>query len=175
MPVETNDYNYLIEKFGEDVIEDRYEHMEKRALAFIQKSNLTDEVYLNHNILNIVILDYFADLARLKDFEGIERTNKNKITAFMSYWWLRRKPLQIKKDGLTDAELVYINEKFISTLIAKDFMSGDFNKTMSNKQCKKCLEHIYYHLKYRIYTAQTLELMLMSADTGVEIGKMKEQ
>lgn len=165
-------YNYLLTKFEEKVIKERYNYMEQRATAFIKKSNLEKDVYLNHNSLNVVILDYFADLARLKDFEGIERTNKNKITAFMSYWWLRRKPIQIKTDGIENEDLVYINEKFISTLISKDFMYTNTKKTMSNDQCDKCLEHIYYHLKYRVYTAQTLELMLMAADTGIEIGKL---
>ena len=171
MSKEDNSYKYLIEKFGEDVIKKRYDYMEERALAFIKKSELENDVYLNHKILDAVILDYFADLERLKDFEGIEHANKNKITAFMSYWWLKRKPLQIR-NNIDKEELVYINEKFISTLISKDFMAINSSKTMSNKQCEKCVQHIFYHLKYRAYTAQTLELMLMAADTGIEIGKL---
>ena len=174
MPRKEYDYKYLIEKFGEKVIKDRYNFMEKRANAFVKECKLENKVFLNHNIMNVVVLDYFADLARLKEFEGIERTNKNKITAFMSYWWLRRKPLQLKIDDLGDEDLVYINEKFISTLITKDFMYYNSKKVMSNEQCDKCIEHLFYHLKYRIYTAQTLELMLMAADTGIEIGKMEQ-
>ena len=172
MPRKEYDYKYLIEKFGESVIKERYGYMEQRANSFIKKCELDDEAFLNHNILNVVVLDYFADLARLKEFEGIERTNKNKITAFMSYWWLRRKPIQLKTDNLDNEELVYINEKFISTLITKDFMYANSSKLMSNEQCDKCIEHLFYHLKYRVYTAQTLELMLMAADTGIEIGKI---
>ena len=163
-------YEYLIDQFGEQTIKDRYSSMEKRALAFIEENKLTEKVALNHNILNVVILDYFADLARMKDFEGIERANKNKITSFMAYWWLRRQPLQLMIDDVNQEELVYINEKFMTTFIAKDFMFLD-NKAMNSEKCKKCLKHIYYHLKYRVYTAQTLELMLMAADTGIEIGK----
>ena len=60
----------------------------------------------------------------------------------------------------------------MSTLISKDFMYTNKKKTMSNDQCDKCLEHIYYHLKYRVYTAQNIELMLIAADTGIEIGKL---
>lgn len=175
------DYKYLIKRFttdenkGEDIIKARYVSMEKRALAFLAESKLENSVYLHHGILNIVMLDYFADIARLKDFEdGLERTNKNKITAYMSYWWLRRKPLQVIQE--VDAEyqnkdIPYINEKFIATLIAKDFMYQLNNTYFTSKQCKECINHLFYHLKYRIYTAQTLELFLMGINTGIEIEK----
>lgn len=164
-------YTYLINRFTEKIISDRYDNMEKRAEEFIKKSYLSNKVILNHEILNIVVLDYFTDLERLKDFECIDRANKNKITAFMSYWWLRRKPLQIITDSYDDEELVYINEKFIATFMSKDFMyNSDTKKLISDKQCEKCLEHIYYHLKYRVYTPQTLELFLMGVDTGIDIG-----
>lgn len=166
------DYKYLLDDFGEDTIQQRYEHMARRATEFIKNNNLENKVVLNYGILNVVMLDYFADLHRLKGFEGIVRTNKNKITSYMSYWWLRRKPLQVIVDATDDEELIYINEKFIVTLLTKDFMNANTKRLLSNKQCQRCLSHIYYHLKYRVYTAQTLELMLMAADTGIEIGKL---
>lgn len=165
-------YKYLIDAFGQNTIQQRYEHMAKRATEFIKDNNLENKVVLNYGILNVVMLDYFADLQRLKDFEEILRTNKNKITAYMSYWWLRRRPLQVIVDAIDDEELVYVNEKFIVTLLTKDFMNSSTKLLLSNKQCQQCLTHIYYHLKYRVYTAQTLELMLMAADTGKEIGKL---
>lgn len=166
------DYKYLVEKFTEPVIKNRYINMEKRALEFIKASGVQEKVILNHEILNIVMLDYFTDLERLKGFEEIERANKNKISAYMSYWWLRRKPIQIVADTLGSEELVYINERFIATFLSKDFMFENRRKALSNKKCQKCLEHIYYHLKYRLYTPQTIELMLMGIDTGIEIGSM---
>lgn len=180
-------YEYLIKRFtridengnlikGEDVIKDRVMYMERRAIAFIQKENIQDCVHISPSILDIVILDYFADIARLKDFEdGIENTNKNKITAFMGYWWIRRKPIQILKlpEDERCEKLVYINEKFIATLIAKDFMF-DNPEANDDEQCDECLNHIYYHLKYRVFTAQTLELFLMGINTGIHIGKISK-
>lgn len=170
---EKADYNFLIEKFGEDVIKSHYDHMEKRALAFITECHLDDIIILNHELLNVVILDYFTDIERLKSFEGIVRINKNKITAFTSYWWLRRKPLQIATDMVGNEELAYINEKFITVFLSKDFLYDDNRKnSIDNEICEKCLNHIYYHLKYRIYTPQTLELFLMGIGTGKEIIKI---
>ncbi|MFI3213497.1 MAG: hypothetical protein R3Y24_09145 [Eubacteriales bacterium] len=168
-------YEYLIEKFGESVIEDRFNNMELRANKFIEMCNLCDKISLNIDILKIVLIDYFTDIERLKDFEGIERTNKNKITAYMAYWWVRRKPLQLVNSNNNKEMLVYINEKFIATFIAKDFMSQKTSELVKNDECKKCMEHIYYHLKYRIYTAQTLEMFLLGIDTGIAVGRKLEK
>lgn len=165
-------YEYLITQFGEDVIQKRHDYMEKRALKFIEESGLEGTVILNHLMLHAVILDYFTDIHRLKIFANISHSNKNKITAYMSYWWMRRKPLQVIVDTMDNEDLVYINEKFVAVLLSKDFMYENREKLLSNEQCNTCLQHIYYHLKYRAYTAQTLELMLMAADTGIEIGKV---
>ena len=166
------DYNYLIDTFSKEVIENRHAFLAKRANRFICESHLEEEVILNHEALNLVVLDYFADIARLKDFSEIEHTNKNKITAYTSYWWLRRKPIQIVGDDLGREELVYINEKFISTLIAKDFLYENAESLLSNQKCIACVQHIYYHLRFRTYTPQVLELLLMGIDTGIEIGKI---
>ncbi|MFI3213513.1 MAG: hypothetical protein R3Y24_09225 [Eubacteriales bacterium] len=62
-------YEYLIEKFGESVIEDRFNNMELRANKFIEMCNLSDKISLNIDILKIVLIDYFTDIERLKDFE----------------------------------------------------------------------------------------------------------
>jgi len=165
-------YQYLLEKPGGKVIQQRYQHMEERAMAFLSEAKLTNTVQLNHGILNVVILDYFADIERLKAFEEIERANKNKISAYMAYWWLRRKPLQVIKDDVTNEHLVYVNEEFIATLLTKDFLATNTQKLLEIEQCNRFIDHILYHLKYRIYTPQTLELMLMATDTGIEIGKV---
>lgn len=181
-------YIYLIEQFtirdtngkivinGEDVIKDRANYMKDKALKFIKAEGISHMVHLSPSILDIVILDYFSDIAKLKDFEiGLENASKNQITAFMGYWWVRRKPIQIVE--LSDAKryesLVYVNEKFIATLIAKDFMF-DNPESYNDERCKECINHIYYHLKYRVFTAQTLELFLMGINTGIHIGKISK-
>lgn len=166
------DYLYLLDHFTAQVMQDRYDSMEKRAIAFIKAEKLENDVIVNHECLNVVMLDYFADIARLKDFELIKRTNKNKITAFMAYWWLRRRPLQIITDRRDNEELVYINEKFVAAFLSKDFLFKNAKYLMENPKCEQYLKHIYYHLKYRVYTAQTLELFLMAIDVGQEIGRL---
>ena len=154
------------------VIEERIINMTSRAEAFIDAQNYRDFIYLNKALLHSVVLDYFTDLARLKSFENIEFANKNKITAYMSYWWIRRKPLQIKENLTIDEKLVSVNENFIATLILKDMMEGrDPNAFLDHEQFRLLKTHLIYHLKYRALTPQSLELIIMSMKVGIDIGE----
>lgn len=164
-------YKFLKKHFKESTIQERYEAMIVRAEQFIEALNLRDKVYLNKAILNVTVLDYFTDIAKLKEFEKIEFTNKNKITAYMVYWWLKRRPLQlIQSDGMEE-RLVYINEEFLVTLFVKDILSNIESPITAEQEYRDFVKHLFYHLKYRLSTPQNLELVLMSINNGLILGK----
>lgn len=155
-------------------------HLEIRANEFIKNQGYSNLVILNHSMLNIMVIDYFADIDRLKNFHNINHANKNKITAYTVYWWLRRRPLQVvvdPKNTIDNAaeheKLVYINEEFATSLIIKDIFDIDKNLIINNNCFKKYIEHIFYYLKYRALDAQGIEWLLATADVCKEIGKMK--
>ncbi len=54
-----------------------------------------DSLVICEEILHQVVMDYFADVYRLKEFHKIENTNMAKILAYEAYWILRRKPIQM--------------------------------------------------------------------------------
>ena len=174
------DYIYLVEKY-KDVIQSRCEHLEIRAKQFIKNKGYTGAVILNHSMLNIMVIDYFADIDRLKEFHNIPHANKNKITAYTVYWWLRRRPLQVTVDpqncidnARENERLVYVNEEFATSLIIKDIFDIDKKEIVENKLYAKYIEHIFYYLKYRVVDAQAIEWLLATADVSKEIGKMKK-
>ncbi|NDO50694.1 hypothetical protein FMM75_15265 [Lachnospiraceae bacterium MD335] len=175
------DYIYLVNKYKK-VIESRYDHLEIRAKEFIKKQGYSDVVILNHSMLNIMIIDYFADIDRLKEFHDIEHANKNKITAYTVYWWLRRRPLQVITDQDNTIEkanknekLVYVNEEFATSLIIKDIFNLNIDKDSikNSVTCKKYIEYVFYYLKYRVLDAKAIEWVLASAEIGQEIGKIQ--
>lgn len=175
------DYKYLITSFKEQTIKDRFNHLEQRAKEFINRKNYSEKVFLNKLILDAVVIDYFVDIDRLKKFQEIDHANKNKITAYTAYWWLRRKPLQLLVDKgknnenlEENEELVYINESFITSLIMKDIMYMNEEEILNNNVLKNGIKHIFYYLKYRPLNAQAIELMLVMAQIGEEIGKIKK-
>lgn len=52
---------------------------------------------ISSNALDHVVVDYFVDIDRLKDFQNIQLTYESKIYAYLAFWLLRHKPLQLKK------------------------------------------------------------------------------
>ena len=114
-------YEYIVKAFGKEKIDARYEHIKKRMIHFIARTGATDIYLLNESILKDTITDYFADIKRLKEFQNIEHTNKNKITAYMAYWILRRKPIQVTIDDCK-YEFLYPNEQFVASLIMKELL-----------------------------------------------------
>lgn len=68
-----------------------------------------DKVTINTDLLGQVVLNYFEDVDRLKKFEGIKRTNEDKIYGYETFWLLRDKPIQVIDSNMPN-EYLYINE-----------------------------------------------------------------
>jgi hypothetical protein len=136
---------------------------------FIEIGGFQNRVIVNDTILRQVVIDYFADVSRLKEFHNIEFTNKIKITSYESYWVLHRKPLQYVSEPEEHKKL-FINEKFVfSSLIM--FHLADICNIGTHRVLQKNIQDFtdtcLYFLKYRKYTAQSLELMILSFQAGI--------
>ena len=123
-------YDYLLKEFGQDRINHRIKSLYERAIAFIKKEGLIDKVGVNSEILRVVVLDYFADIQRLKNFNSdLEHTNLHKIYAYSCYWWIRRKPIQVLNNNINNENLVYINEKFMASYLLYEMLTiNNLNK-----------------------------------------------
>ena len=91
-----SEYSYedMIEKIGEDRLHEKYTEILASANHFIEEAGYESHVECNERILFSLILDYYADLLRLKDFHGIEWIRTEKSFAYLIAWIVRRKPLQ---------------------------------------------------------------------------------
>lgn len=133
--------------------------------VFIEKAGLEGKVIVNELALGYMLLDYFEDIRRLKEFHGIEHINGVKIVAYTSYWFLRRKPMQLLEQ---EKHLIYVNERFILAYIM-DFISGDEKVPVllrENEGLKSFTEALFYFLKYRFRDANSLEIMLTAFFAG---------
>ena len=111
-------YEYLVRKFGEETIKSRHKWISDTLIVWIEQHDYSQRVEVMSEQIDQILIDYFVDIDRLKDFSEIERTNTAKIYAYMAYWILRRKPLQVvTKDAAED--LVFVNENFVA-----DFLFG---------------------------------------------------
>lgn len=168
------DYSELIESFGEDKIKNRYSTLYKYMDAFIKRNKYEDVVIIADSVLNQCIIDYFADIYRLKEFHKIEFINYVKIHAYTAYWLLRRKPLQIVKDDIEDVNLAFINEKFVASYLIQ-FLRGEHeNVIIMEEDRPKYMEfvrNLEYCLRYRVVTPQMLETMIEAYQAGMVFEK----
>ena len=161
------DYFDILEAFGEERISDRCNWLKDLMIEFIKHNQLGDSVSVSDAILYHVIVDYFADIKRLKEFQNIEKTNNIKIFAYTTYWLLRHKPLQVKES--ISEENVFINERFCSEFVRTYLFDNPSDiSILKNNEKAVCefIETMLYYFKYRDVNPQCIELMLIAFEAG---------
>ena len=160
-------YEQIVNYFTEEKIQERIEGLLAKVQLFldsgaVEKANL----YVSDDLVTHVVMDYFTDIKRLKNFHPIERINEYKILAYELFWWLRRKPIQIISTCKEDS--IFANEKFAVSMVI-DFFSDEIDKVSSQvgvESVNSFYDTLYYYFKYRHYTAQDIEIMLLAYKAG---------
>lgn len=162
-------YNDIIAEVGETKFEERLEELCASATKFIEEAGFADHVQCNERIMLNVLLDYFADIYRLKEFHTIEKVRTEKIFAYTVAWIVKRKPLQFIH--YTDVEKdIFVNERFAAYLMINECLLCGQEKFVSNESKEKLDEYIdllLYYFKYRECNPQVLELAIESFKMGM--------
>ena len=139
--------------------EKRYEALYNQMYSYIENSGYSNAVKINDIILGFMLVDYFTDIERLKEFHGVNHINSIKLISYTVYWLLRRKPIQIIK---SDKKLQYVNERFALALILEFLSSKDKQHIAirTNAGLKAFRELLFYFFKFRQFNAQDIELMI---------------
>lgn len=170
----SNDYSDILVAFGKPKIEKRYETLYEYLSAFIKRHKYEGKVIIAESVLNQVVVDYFADIHRLKNFHHIEAINYLKIHAYTGYWILRRKPLQIIEDDPKDVERAFVNEQFVASYLLQ-YLRGDYTEVIiiENERVSylEFVKNLEYYLRYRTVTPQMLETMLEAYQAGISFQK----
>lgn len=170
----TAGYEEVIKKTGGiEVIEERFKWLRDVSTDFVNEAGYADTVICNDRILLHVVLDYFSDIQRLKDFHGIEKVRTDKIFAYTVKWILKRKPLQFKSESIDELD-IFVNERFALFLMINECILKDVDKVLESEGMKKFdeyLDYVLYYFKYRECNAQVIELMIESFKMGIEFKK----
>ncbi len=168
------DYSELVDSFGEDKIKKRYLTMYEYLESFISRNKYENNVIIADSVLNQMIVDYFADIYRLKEFHKISHINFLKIHAYTAYWILRRKPLQIIKDDNENVDLAFVNEDFVASYLLQ-FLQGEHQNVIILQEDRQdyleFAKNLKYFLRYRTITPQMLETMLEAYNAGIAFRK----
>jgi len=160
----------IIEKFGKEKIEKRWNTLFEEMDLFLKQNNLSDVATVDKFLFATAILDYFNDIKRLKDFHKIKNINSIKIIAYTAYWLLRRKPIQIcNREQSDNKELITLNEKFVLKYIF-DYLSEREREShillRNNKGLKSFSNMMLYFLIYRVHDAHSIEMIIMAFLSG---------
>ncbi len=147
------------------------------AAGYTSSAVEADCAECNDRILYHLLLDYYSDIHRLKPFHGIEYTKSDKNIAYLSYWILRRKPIQIDNSVEKDKD-IFINERFVCYMITYECLQQKQKNsvslkldTQSVKEYDKYVDLLLYFLKYREYSAQMIELLIETLKIGIMFGE----
>jgi len=145
-----------------------YLHVLRRLHQFINVKKIAQDILVDGRMLKTAVYDYFVDIARVKDFQGIENVNTEKVYGYMAYWLLRRKPIQVVRPF---AGSEFINELFVAMFTVSNVLTEKditIEQRRRNATFQKFQTHLYYHLKYRPVTQQSLELVIGAFFAGCD-------
>ena len=140
----------------------------KQQLEFIEMGGFSETSYCNERILMQVILDYFMDVMRLKEFHSIERIRTEKLFAYTISWIVRRKPIQFR-DYSEEERDIFINERFAAYLLINECLMCGTKHFVQEAYAEKLVEYtemLLYYFKYRQCDPKTLELLIESFKMG---------
>ncbi|MBR3298632.1 MAG: hypothetical protein IKI64_05440 [Clostridia bacterium] len=148
---------YLLSKYN---FKTRFESLLIQMQDLLDALGILDKVTINTDLLGQAVLNYFEDIDRLKSFGGIDRTNEDKIYGYEAFWLLRDKPIQFLSNDIP-YEHLYINERVVTLiLIAKVLKEANIHPDSGNDRLLPFIKLVYYNFKYRVYTPQSIELMI---------------
>lgn len=162
---------YLMKKYN---FEKRYKNLLIQIQDVLEGLGILDKVEINTDLLGQAVLNYFEDVDRLKEFEGINRTNEDKIYGYETFWLFRDKPIQLTSNDIP-YEYLYINEKvFTCILISKMLRDANISPDSKNPRLMPFLKLIYYNFKFRNFTQQSLEMMITAFFCGCNFSSLVE-
>jgi len=164
-----------------DIFKHRYVNLFMDLQELLVKYELSDCCTINNQILWKAVLDYFADIARMKNFHNHDHVQLEKIIAYETYWLLRNHPIQIDKPDNIDAKYVHINEYILSFFFMKMLAERLSRVFAPNIQIDDLIEKfedhqlidefrkkLYYTFRFRPYTQQSLLLLVEGFITAAE-------
>ena len=158
------DYKYLVTRFSEKQIFGRLFFWTRIIRSVIKAFNLEKFTRIDNDRLVFMILCYFSDIDRLKEFHKIEKVHKVKVFAYSFYWFLKIMPIQITQDFPKEKEtLISINEIVVLYVWLYGFLA---HLPIDISLKRRYANELQYFIKYRLYTAQTIEAMLVALHIG---------
>ncbi len=90
------DYKEAIKTFGKEKIDLRYSFLLDKIYNFVSERSLEELVSVDERMVLELIVDYFSDINRIKDFYKVGGENKKDVVSYLGFWIILKKPLYLK-------------------------------------------------------------------------------
>ena len=144
---------------------------------FIKNRHMEKDIGINRHALKEAVLDYYVDTVRIKEFHKIKIPSDEKKYAYEAYWLLKRKALQVIELVDEKKKCEFVNEFFVASyLLAVISKKKDIDdeKKKKNDNWEKFEDLLFYNLKYRHLSQQSLELMIEAFFCGCDFPQSKK-
>ena len=104
-------YKETIKTLGKEKISIRYSFLLDRINNFILKRDLEELVSIDEKILTELVVDYYSDINRIKDFYTVG--GEKDVVSYLGFWIMLKKPLRLKNkkdETKTNIYLRQVNE-----------------------------------------------------------------
>ena len=140
-------YRYLVDdriflddagnNIAPDVFRSRFVHLFINLQDLLDLYSLSGCCTINPQLLWKAVLDYFADIARMKEFHGHNHVQMDKVISFETYWLLKNHPIQ----NLANPEETSLDTLLQSyTTLTFYWMCGDAH---NNRQSRRDYIRVY--------------------------------
>ena len=168
-------YEYLVAgnnpPYTEKEIWDWYRLWSKAINNILKRTGLENKAVINERRLIHMVLDYFADIERLKEFHPVEKPTRIKKYAYSFFWLLRTAPVQLLEE--VDDNVLFINEMVVVDLFLTQFFEITKAKTLDSNVVLRYLVELLYYFKYRRYDQQSIENQILSFVVGAGVNPFK--
>jgi hypothetical protein len=164
------DYKYLLDGpdgYTEEYMSERLLYWYRRSENIIKNLKLENVARIDNQRLIFMVLSYFADIARLKNFHpNIGKTRKVVNFAYSFFWFLRSSPIQLK-DAIPgrpgEVHSIFVNEMAVVHIWIAEFVRP---LNLGSDLETRYLKELFYYFRYRNYNAQSLEAILTALVLG---------
>lgn len=131
---------------------------------FIIARNVQGVVYLNDDLLAIVVKSYFDDIYRIKAYTHSVRLDQHKQSAYLIKWISKIRPIQILPNvSIADRRILLINSSF-AIFAGFSFLS----LKVSNCITPEFYKHLLYMCQYRNISGRQLATTLYVLEQRAE-------
>jgi len=120
-------------------------------------------VYLNKELLGIVIGSYFDDIYKYKLYSHSERADRHKQGAYIIKWISKIRPIQILPNIEATKELLFINASF-AIFVGFSFLNLNVFDTIEPHFYK----HLVYEAQYREISGKSYASLLYAIEKMAE-------